>query len=318
MTPDRAPAGSRIVSAGHYLPSEVVTTAQVADRLGIDEEWAISRTGIRERRVAHPDETVVDMAEMAGRRALDACPSAESTSVDTVIVATSTPETTMPSVAARVASRLGLSQPAAFDVNAACAGFCHVLAVADAMVRGGVASGVLVIGADKGSAWLDWDDRDTALLFADGAGAVVVAPHEVPGIGPVLWGSLGDRWDLVGIDPKSRTLRQNGRAVFRWAISLGPLVEQICARTGVRPDDLSVFIPHQANLRIIRTLAKAMPEQVLTSTDVVDTGNTIGATIPIALSRMLARYDHPVRGGQALLFGFGAGLTYAGQIVTIP
>jgi 3-oxoacyl-[acyl-carrier-protein] synthase-3 len=238
--------------------------------------------------------------------------------VDTVIVATSTPETTMPSVAARVAGRLGLSHPAAFDINAACAGFCHVLAVADAMVRGGVASGVLVIGTDKGSAWLDWNDRDTALLFGDGAGAVVVAPHEVPGIGPVLWGSLGESWDLVGIDPKSRMLYQNGRAVFRWAMSLGPLIEQLCSRTGVGPDDLSAFIPHQANLRIIRALAKTMPDHVLTSTDVVDTGNTIAATIPIALSRLLTQCGHTVRGGQALLFGFGAGLTYAGQIVTLP
>ncbi|TDC69832.1 beta-ketoacyl-ACP synthase III [Streptomyces hainanensis] len=310
-----AASGARIVSLGHCLPATVLTSEEVAARLTVDAEWIVSRTGIRERRIADKGETVVDLATAAGRHALERLPSG---TVDTVLVATSTPDSTMPSVAARVAGRLGLPEPAAFDVNAACAGFCYGLATADALIRAGSSRGALVIGADKASAFLDWADRDTAVLFADGAGAAVLQPAERPGIGPVLWGSAGERSELITIDADDGVLRQNGPAVYRWASGLGPMARRICDRAGISPDRLAAFIPHQANLRIINALATHLKlgDDTVVATDVVDTGNTMAATIPLALSRM-SESGRLGADAEVLLFGFGAGLSYAGQVITL-
>ncbi|MDR7303689.1 beta-ketoacyl-ACP synthase 3 [Haloactinomyces albus] len=312
--------GSCIASLGHYLPSTVLTTEEATAKLGVDAEWVVARCGIQQRRLADKDEYVVDMATAAAREALTKMATypgrADTPShVDTVIVATSTAESGMPSVAAQVAGRLGLRHPAAFDVNAACAGFCYALAAADAIIRAGSGRGVLVIGADKSSSWLDWEDRDTAILFGDGAGAAVVVPHDQRAIGPVLWGSIGEQADLIRIDPTERVIRQDGRSVYRWATSLGETIREMCRRSDVAPEDLAAFVPHQANLRIINTLAKHL-DDVTTATDVVDVGNTIAATVPIALSRMVER-EEVEDGDSVLLFGFGAGLAYAGQIVTL-
>ncbi|MCX4883662.1 MULTISPECIES: beta-ketoacyl-ACP synthase 3 [unclassified Streptomyces] len=314
--------GARIAALGHHLPATVLSTEAAAERLTVDAEWIVARTGIRERRLADPDETVADMATSAARHALtklsaDPRHADPAQDIDTVIVATSSAESTMPTTAARVAARLGLAQPAAFDLNNACAGFCHALAVADALIRAGSSRGALVIGADKASAWLDWTDRDTAILFADGAGAAVVLPHERRAIGPVRWGSVGERADLITIDPVDRVLRQEGRAVYRWATGLGSTAREVCDSAGVKPGDLAAFVPHQANLRIVDALARHLElDGVPVATDVVDTGNTMAATIPIALSRMTSRPEAEVR-GNVLLFGFGAGLAYAGQVVDL-
>jgi 3-oxoacyl-[acyl-carrier-protein] synthase III len=320
--PEAGREGARIVSLGHHVPETVVTTEEVAPRLGVDPEWVVARTGIRERRQAAKDETVADMATAAALDALTGLsgdpryPDAVS-QVDTVIVATSTAESAMPSVAAQVAARSGLGHPAAFDINTACAGFCCALAVADGLVRAGTSGGVLVVGADKATAWLDWYDRDTAILFGDGAGAAVVLPCERRAIGPVLWGSAGEHSDLITIGAQDRVLRQNGRAVYRWATGLGGTIAEVCDRAGVTPGKLKAFVPHQANLRIINALAKHLGlDGVAIATDVVESGNTIAATIPLALSRM---WHHPglADGGDVLLFGYGAGLSYAGQVVTL-
>ncbi|MDT0319848.1 beta-ketoacyl-ACP synthase 3 [Streptomyces millisiae] len=310
-----AAPGARIVSLGHFLPATVLTSEEVASRLTVDAEWIVSRTGIRERRIADKGETVADLATAAARRALEKVPDG---TVDTVLVATSTPESTMPSVATRVAGRLGLPEPSAFDVNAACAGFCYALATADSLIRTGASRGVLLVGADKASAFLDWADRDTAVLFADGAGAAVVQPAEQPGVGPVLWGSAGERGELITIDATDGVLRQNGPAVYRWASGLGPMARRICDRAGIAPDQLAAFIPHQANLRIVNALATHLKlrEENYVATDVVDTGNTMAATIPLALSRMSEKRSVADDEG-VLLFGFGAGLSYAGQIITL-
>ena len=322
MTLDAVP-GAQIAALGHNLPKTVISSEQVGERLGLDPAWIVSRTGIRERRLAAAHETVVDMASAAALDALanlsaDPRYRSDAAQVDTVIVATSTAESTMPSAAAQVAARLGLDHPAAFDINAACAGFCYSLAVADAMIRSGTSRGVLIVGCDKTTAWLDWDDRDSAVLFADGAGAAVVLPHEQRAIGPVLWGSIGERADLIEIDPRERVLRQNGPAVYRWACGLAGLAAEICNRTGVAPEKLAAFVPHQANLRIINALAKDLGlDGTVVATDVIEVGNTVAATIPLALSRMRSRGDLAA-GGDVLLFGYGAGLSYAGQIVTLP
>jgi 3-oxoacyl-[acyl-carrier-protein] synthase-3 len=317
------PVGARIAALGHYLPAKVVTSTDVAERLEVNGEWIVTRTGIRERRIAEPDESVVDMATLAAAAALDRLrvggeEAGSVDSVDTVIVATSTPLSTMPSTAARVAFRLGLPAPAVFDLNNACAAFCYALGVADALVRAGTSGGVLVIGADKSSAVLDWHDRDTAVLFADGAGAAVVLPHERRAVGPVLWGSVAGGADLIAIDPERHVLRQDGRVVYRWAIGLGTIARQVCLKAGVKPEDLTAFVPHQANLRIIDALANALKldERAVVARDVVETGNTMAASIPIALSRLAN--DGPLAGGgTVLLFGFGAGLAYAGQVVDL-
>lgn len=315
--------GAQIAALGHYLPKRVMTSAQAGERLGLSPAWIETRTGIRERRVAEPGQTVADMAAAAALDALanlsaDPRHPGGAARIDTVIVATSTAESTMPSVAAQVAARAGLGHPAAFDVNAACAGFCYSLAVADSMVRSGTSRGVLIAGCDKTSAWLDWDDRDTAVLFADGAGAAVVLPHERPAIGPVLWGSIGEQAGLVEIDPHQRVLRQNGSAVYRWARGLAPLAREACQRAGVAPESLAAFVPHQANLRIINALAADLGlDETVVATDVVEAGNTVAATIPLALSRMRSRGELSA-GGDVLLFGYGAGLSYAGQVVTLP
>ncbi|MEU7530726.1 beta-ketoacyl-ACP synthase III [Saccharothrix sp. NPDC042600] len=311
----RSAPGSRIVGLGHYLPAAVVDNDRLSARLGVDPDWILRRTGIRERRVCADDETVVDMAVRAAGDALRHA-GVPPHDVDAVVVATSTPPSPMPNCAARVAARLGLDRPAAFDVNAACAGFCYALACADAMVRGGQARTVVVVGADRSSSWLDPGDRDTAVLFGDGAGAVVLTAAAEPAVGPVVWGSVGELSDKVVIDERDRVLRQDGRAVFRWATGLAPVVRDLCDRSGLRPSELAAFVPHQANLRIITALAAELElGDAVVATDVADFGNTIAATVPVALSRLAHGARPPV--GPVLLFGFGAGLTYAGQVVVL-
>jgi 3-oxoacyl-[acyl-carrier-protein] synthase III len=313
---DTGPPGTRISAVGRYRPAGVLDTATVARRAGVDPEWIRSRTGIEERRVAADDETVADMAVAAARQALADGPAGRP-DVDTVIVATCTAATTIPSVAAEVAARLGLRHPGAFDLNTACAGFCCALACADSLIRSGASRQVLVIGADKATAWVDPLDRDTAILFGDGAGAVVVSPAAAPGIGPVVWGSLGEQRDVIGIDEKLLIIRQDGQAVYRWATGLGPIARQICERSGVALADLAAFIPHQANLRIIKSLARSLgAANALVATDVTESGNTIAATIPLALAHLAQRGSIPA-GAPVLLFGFGAGLAYAGQIIIL-
>ncbi len=305
--------GSQVVGLGHYLPVTTVASHEIADGLGVSVEWIHSRTGIRSRHVAGPDESVVDMAAAAARRAL-ADARVDVSAVEVVAVATSTGDR-MPSTASQVAGRLGL-HCAAFDVNAACAGFCHALAVADGLVRTGSAMTALVIGADVATAFVDWQDRNTACLFGDGAGAVVVTAGEAEGIAPVHWGSVGEHGGLVRLGAR-QAIRQEGQAVFRWAIGLGEMMRQACAAADIKPEQVRGFVPHQANLRIIDALVESLdaPDLVV-ARDVVDVGNTMAASIPVALSRMAARGELPAA-EPVLLFGFGSGLAYAGQVLHI-
>jgi 3-oxoacyl-[acyl-carrier-protein] synthase-3 len=308
--------GSRIAGLGYFRPDQRLDNAEIGRRAGVDPEWIETRTGIRSRCVAGPNETVTDMAFEAAQKALAASDRSPD-EVDTVIVATSTAESSMPSVAPRVAARLGLSAPGGFDLNNACAGFCYALATADALIRAGSASCVLVIGVDKPTGYLDWADRGTAILFGDGAGAAVLVGADKPQVGPVSWGTVGDHADLIGIDPDRQVLGMSGRAVFRWATGLAPLARAACDRAGVDPADLAGFVPHQANARIIDILARELGlERCVVSRDVVSSGNTIAASIPLALARLVEHGDVPP-GGPLLLFGFGAGLAYAGQVVVL-
>jgi 3-oxoacyl-[acyl-carrier-protein] synthase-3 len=222
-----------------------------------------------------------------------------------------------------VARRLGIIAPGAYDLNAACAGFCYALAAASDSVRAGSATNVLVIGAEKLSQWVDWTDRSTCIIFADGAGAAVVSPvaeeDEPAGIGPVVWGSAGDKADLISIKDRDSFIFQDGQPVFRWATTaLHPVAKEACRRAGVEPADLTAFIPHQANLRIIESIARRLgAPQAKVADDIVTAGNTSSASIPLALSRMVERGELP-SGSPALLMGFGAGICYAAQVITVP
>jgi 3-oxoacyl-[acyl-carrier-protein] synthase-3 len=314
--------GARILGFGGYQPDKVVTNDDLAVMVDTNDEWIRSRVGIASRRIAGDDESVADMAEAAGAKALAAC-GLTPESIDLVIVATCTPDVPIPNVAASVAHRLGIGAPGAYDLNAACAGFSYAIAVAADSVRAGSARHVLVIGAEKLSSWIDWTDRSTCIIFADGAGAAVVGPSpegQPSGIGPVVWGSAGDMAERIAITGgKTGALHQDGQAVFRWATTaLAPVALEACSRAGVTPADITAFIPHQANLRIMESIARKLgiPRERLAD-DVVHAGNTSSASIPLALSRM-AEQGRLRPGTPALLLGFGAGLSYAAQVITVP
>jgi len=301
--------GSRILAFGGYQPANVLTNEELAVTVDTSDEWIRSRVGIASRRLAGPDETVVDMAVAAGGKALAASglPAAD---IDLVIVATCTPEVMIPNAAASVATRLEILAPGAYDLNAACAGFCYALGTASDAVRAGSARNVLVIGAEKLSQWVDWTDRSTCIIFADGAGAAVVGPvtepDAAPGIGPVVWGSDGGLADKICIADRRSFIHQEGQAVFRWATTaLHPVALAACERAGV-------------NLRIIEAIARKLrAPQALVADDIVHAGNTSSASIPLALSRMIERGD--ISSGDAvLLLGFGAGISYAAQVIKVP
>jgi len=315
-------AGARILAFGGYQPARVVTNDELAAAIDTTDEWIRSRVGIASRRIAGPDETLADMAAAAGGKAL-AASGLSPADIGLVIVATCTPETTIPNTAATVATRLGIVSPGAYDLNAACAGFCYALATASDAVRAGTARNVLVIGAEKLSQWIDWTDRSTCIIFADGAGAAVVGPvtdpDAGPGIGPVVWGSDGNMADKIYIADRSTFLVQEGQAVFRWATTaLHPVARAACERAGVDPASLAAFVPHQANLRIIETIARKLgAPQARVADDIVHSGNTSSASIPLALCAMIERGE--IGSGDAvLLLGFGAGISYAAQVITVP
>ncbi len=310
--------GARIITFGHYQPSRVLTNDELAHSVDTSDEWIRSRVGIQARRIAAPNETVADMAIAAAAKAL-ASSGLTPEDIDLVAVATCTPVTPLPNVAAQVAAALRINAPASYDINTACSGFSYALATAHHAILAGAASHALVIGAEKLSDWIDWTDRTTCVIFADGAGAAVVSASTDEGIGPVVWGSDGEQGHVVRIEARSGKLIQDGQRVFRWAIgSLAPIAAQACERAGISPGDLTAFIPHQANLRIIDAIAKKLGvNKAVIARDIVESGNTSSASIPLALSK-LSEQGQISSGAPILLFGFGGGLTYAGQVILSP
>ncbi|MFJ9557553.1 beta-ketoacyl-ACP synthase III [Nocardiopsis sp. NPDC101807] len=313
----KSPGGASVVALGEYQPSQVLTNADLESRVDTTDEWIRSRVGIRERRIAGPEDTVASMAVAAGGKAL-AASGLSPEDIDLVIVATCTVQDQIPNTAATVAAKLGITAPGAFDLNAACAGFCYALGVAADMVRGGSSRNVLVIGSEKLSDWVDWEDRSTCVIFADGAGAAIVSASEEQGVGPVVWGSSGERADKIHLRD-GKYLYQEGQAVFRWTTTeLYQVALEALERAGVEPSELTAFVPHQANLRIVESIAKKLgAPQALVARDIVTAGNTSSASIPLALSRMIGRGELP-SGSVVLTLGFGAGLVYAAQVIRIP
>lgn len=311
-------AHARIYSVGEHRASRVVSNDELSRTLDTNDEWIRTRTGIASRRLATPEESIVEMAVDASAKAL-AQAGLGAADVDLLLLATCTMPTPIPSAAPEVAARLGAGGIGAADVNAACGGFCYTLAMAADAIRAGSARRVLVVASERLSDWVDWTDRSTAILFADGAAAVVVGPAEEAGIGPVAWGSDGAKANLIEIPAGTTALRMSGQQVYRWAATeLTPVARRACELAGVRPEDLDAVVPHQANLRIVDAVVRGLgATNAAVARDVVDTGNTSAASVPLALARMIATGEAP-SGGLALLLAFGAGLTYAGQVVRLP
>ncbi len=322
-------AGSKILGVGGYRPERVVPNAELVEAIDSSDEWIRDRSGIIERRYARPDETVVDMSFPASKDAI-AMAGLEASDIDAVIVASVTHEFRTPAAAPMLADRLDLRCPA-FDISAACAGYCHGIGLASDMVRGGSASNVLVIGAEKLSDVTDFHDRSTAFIFGDGAGAAVVGRSDRPGIGPTVWGSEGDSWatirqrapwnDVIAAEPgNGATIAMEGHKVFRWAVwSMAPVAQRAIEAAGIKVTDLDAFIPHQANMRIIDEMIKQLklPSDIVVARDIAQTANTSAASIPLATERLIREGLVP-RGGLALQIGFGAGLVYAAQVVELP
>ncbi|MEJ8638422.1 MULTISPECIES: beta-ketoacyl-ACP synthase III [unclassified Streptomyces] len=313
--------GTRITALGHYQPAKVLTNEDLAAMVDTSDEWIRSRVGIRTRHVAAEDEPVDELAAHAAAKALAAAGLTPG-DIDLVLVATSTAIDRSPNMAARVAARLGMGSPAVMDLNVVCAGFTHALATADHALRAGSAERALVIGADKMAAVADWSDRTSCVLVGDGAGAAVVEATregERPGIGPVLWGSVPEMGHAVRIEGTPPRFAQEGQSVYRWATTqLPPIARKVCERGGVTPEELAAVVLHQANLRIIEPVAQKIGAvNAVIARDVVESGNTSAASIPLALSKLIERGEIE-SGDPVLLFGFGGNLSYAGQIVRCP
>ncbi len=320
---------SRILASGHVRGSRVVSNEEMCTMIDSTPEWIEQRTGITERRWARAEETPRSMAVEAARKAL-AKIGMTPAEVDAVVCATVSHHRPSPSLATDVAHDLGADPAVAFDVNAACAGFCYSISLADSMIRSGTAGTVLVIGVEKLSEMTNLADRGTAFLFSDGAGAVVLGPSQTVGVGPAVWGTASDKvetieiedWTEVASHPQTGhpLIAMDGRAVFKWAMtSVAGKASEAIERAGITPADLDVFIPHQANDRITDAMLRhlKLPESVTVCHDIADMGNTSAASIPVAIDRMLERGEAH-SGDLALIIGFGAGLVFAGQVVVLP
>jgi len=357
IRPSTGAQHARILGIGGYRPRRIVTNDEVCRYIDSSDEWIRTRSGIVTRRWAGPEETVQAMSVAAAGKAL-ANAGVTADQLGCVVVATVTHLYQTPALAPMVAHELGATGAAAFDISAACAGFSYGIELAQSMVRTGSSEYVLVIGVERLSDMTDSFDRSTAFLFADGAGAAVIGPSNEPRIGPVAWGADGAKADLItqeeswseafrrrqnaplpapdvqadagmptdqGSSSASRTaewphLRMEGNSVFRWAVWDGAQIAQRALDlAGVRVEDLDAFIPHQANMRITDAMIKALklPATVPVARDIAEQGNTSAASIPLAMERMLESGEIK-SGGLALIIGFGAGLAYAAQVITLP
>lgn len=333
MTPtirqSQGAAYTRIYSYGAARGENVVPNDDLVGPIDSSDEWIRQRTGIVTRTRAVAETSAIDLATIAANEAI-ARSGVAADRIGAVIVATVSNPKQTPSVSAIVADRVGSNPAAAYDVNAACAGFAYGVAQADALIRSGAAEYALVIGTEKLSDIVDPTDRSISFLLGDGAGAVVVGPSETPGIGPTVWGSDGSKSDAVGMNHTLTefrdgvapwpTLRQEGPTVFRWAVwEMVKVARQALEEAGVQASELAAFVPHQANMRIIDEFAKqlGLPETVAIGRDIATTGNTSAASIPLATHRLLE--EHPdLSGGLALQIGFGAGLVFGAQVVVLP
>ncbi|MBK0868333.1 ketoacyl-ACP synthase III [Saccharopolyspora sp. HNM0986] len=321
MRQSAGPAATKLLGFGSTQGNRVVTNHDLAEVVDTNDEWIQQRVGIVSRRLGDDDQNVVTMSIEAGSKAI-ANAGLTPADVDQVIIATCTMPGGIPNAAAQVADQIGITASAAFDLNAACAGFCYALNTASDLVRAGSAGRVLVIGAERFQEWLDWEDRANCIIFADGAGAAVVGPADEPGIGPASLGSAGDLVDTIYLRD-GKYIYQEGQSVFRWATTqIAPVAKHAVELAGLELSDVDALVAHQANLRIVEAIAKKLQSQgarddLVIARDIVHSGNTSAASIPLAIDHM--RSAGEISSGDVLLLvGFGAGLSYGGQVVICP
>jgi 3-oxoacyl-[acyl-carrier-protein] synthase III len=322
-------AFSKIYSLGASRGDLTVTNDDIAGPINSSDEWIRQRTGIITRMRASKNRSLMDMAVEASNEAI-AKAGIKPSEIEAVIFSTITHPYQTPSAAALLAELVGANPAPAFDISAACAGYCYGIAQADSLVRSGTAKYVLVVGGEKLSDFVDPTDRSISFLLGDGAGAAIVGPADSPGISKSVWGSDGSKWEAVGMTGSLLdfrdgtgswpTLVQEGQSVFRWAVWEMVKVAKLALEVaGVKPEELSALVTHQANERIIDEMAKqlALPETLVIAKDIITTGNTSAASIPLAMHALLA--EGRIKSGDlALQIGFGAGLAYGAQVVVVP
>ncbi|PPF64575.1 3-oxoacyl-ACP synthase [Clavibacter michiganensis] len=321
---------TRIHSVGAARGENVVPNDDLVGPIDSSDEWIRQRTGIIERRRAGKDVLAVDLATTAALEAIERA-GIDPQQIGAVIVATISNPVVTPSISSLLAERVGANPAAAYDIEAACAGYTYGIAQADSLIRSGLAEYVLVVGAEKLSEFIDPADRSISFLLGDGAGAAIVGPSDFAGISPSIWGSDGSKWDTIymtGTHAQFRdgeidtwpTMRQEGATVFRWAVwEMAKVAQRALDAAGITSEDLAAFIPHQANMRIVDEFAKQLklPESVAIARDIATTGNTSAASIPLATHRLLEE-NPELSGGLALQIGFGAGLVFGAQVVVLP
>ena len=320
---------SKIYSLGASRGRLRVTNDEIAGPIDSSDEWIRQRTGIITRARADKDQSLMDMAVEASKEAI-ASAGISPQEIGAVIFSTITHPYQTPSAATLLTELIGANPAPAFDISAACAGYCYGIAQADALVRSGVAKYVLVVGGEKLSDFIEPTDRSISFLLGDGAGAAIVGPSDEAGISPTVWGSDGSHWSSVSMtaslldfrdgEASWPTLRQDGLTVFKWAVwEMVKVAKHALEVAGIQAEDLSALVTHQANIRIIDELVKQLqlPESVAVARDIVDTGNTSAASVPLAMHRLL-KEGTVKSGGLALQIGFGAGLAFAAQVVVLP
>jgi 3-oxoacyl-[acyl-carrier-protein] synthase III len=321
---------SRLIGSGSFLPGEAVTNQALAAKLALQgvetsDQWIIERTGIRQRYIAADDVQNSDLACAAAKNALQAC-GLEASSIDLIIVATSTPDVIFPSTACIVQRKLGIAGGAAFDVQAVCSGFAYAVAAADSMISLGVANRALVIGSEVFSRIMDWQDRGTCVLFGDGAGAIILEASDAPGVLAARLHADGSQEAILrtaGSIASGKVvghpfLTMDGQAVFKLAVSvLDSVSREVLAASNLQPTDVDWLIPHQANVRILAATGKRLgiaPDKVIVTVD--QHANTSAASIPLALDWAWRRGD--IKAGQHLLMaGVGGGFTWGAALVRV-
>ncbi|HEX4732295.1 MAG TPA: beta-ketoacyl-ACP synthase 3 [Solirubrobacterales bacterium] len=307
--------GAEMIGVGTALPATVVPNSVLSERLGIDAEWIVKRTGIEERRSAQPGERLFEFAAAAGAEAL-AESGIEATDVDLIVLATTSNEELMPAASPRVAAVLGATKAACYDVNSACTGFLSAVSVACGQIESGRAVNVLVIGADLMMPLTDPDDRATAAVFADGAGAVLMRGTLESRVGPIVLRADGTRADLIKIDRNELVIRMQGHETFRYAVDMmASSTTEAVEKAGLELEDVDLFVYHQANARILRAVGERLgirPGRVVDC--IAKLGNTSAATIPLALAQ--AKRAGDLRAGSRVLLGaFGAGLSWGATVI---
>ena len=324
-----AVAFSKIYAIGAARGDLTVTNDDVAGPINSSDEWITQRTGIITRTRASKDRSLMDMAVEASNEAIKKA-GIQPSEIEAVIFSTITHPYQTPSAAALLAELVGANPAPAFDISAACAGYCYGIAQADSLVRSGTAKYVLVVGGEKLSDFIDPTDRSISFLLGDGAGAAIVGPSDTPGISKSVWGSDGSKWEAVGMTGSLLdfrdgtaawpTLVQEGQTVFRWAVwEMVKVAKEALEEAGVKAEDLNAIVMHQANERIIDEMAKqlALPDHVVVARDIKTSGNTSAASIPLAMHALLEQ-GQIKSGDLALQIGFGAGLAFGAQVVVVP